>query len=257
MKKIFWAIIFISCNQEHQRESLYYSTGEKHIDVYKKNNDYTRFEYFFKNGNIEKIIHEYKGKREGEAIFYYENGKIAQKENYQDGKINGDCYLYSDDGTLVEKAVFKMDKKMESYFYYPNGNIKTHQVFYKDSLPYSISKFSETGERTYLYVLPVITIEKEQYEKGEKIKVFYKLPIFEKGFNYELHIGLTSKEKMQNQDFSGEKIIPVLDMEEKEVLFDCNDKNTSMLYAFVVIKDTSNPKKQFDVRYISEEILIL
>lgn len=86
---------------------------------------------FYKNGNIQYIIHYRDSKMNGDLLSYYDNGRLKRKEFYQDDSLqNASCY--TKDGADTAYSPFKVlsmypggDKGMRTFL---QSNIKYPEI---------------------------------------------------------------------------------------------------------------------------------
>lgn len=250
---IFYSFLILCSCSDVETEIQYYSTGEPELKKYKsKDGLNVTFEYLYKSGKVKKVLHEYKGKLSGVVNFYFENGDLEQTGNYKNGKLDGEYTFYRAKNSLYEKSIYWKGEKIEDIFYHENGKKKTHYFFNgNDSLAAGEIKFDEIGSIKEIFMTPILRIDKNG-KKG--IKIFYRIPDISEGFNYKIHIGVTSLKKLEQQDFSGEQIYLIEGTGESEVYFDSVSPENNVVFAYIEIRNNTDPLKKYPTNHVFEKI---
>ena len=92
----------------------------------------------FPDGSIRSLQEYYRGKDDGEWVFYFEDGQIQTKGTLDKGKRIGKWDYYYPNGNLKQISHYENGKKHGSWIKYDQlGTIITKTVFENDSIIYS------------------------------------------------------------------------------------------------------------------------
>ncbi|RAI85942.1 hypothetical protein [Algoriphagus yeomjeoni] len=156
---------------------------------------------FYENGNIERVLHFKKGKRNGSVTYFFPDGKIYGQGSYKKGILDGDFNWYFRSGKPATKSSYSKGHKVDKTINYslagPESQPSTIIFYNNKGEEIRFQSFSKGTDGWYLRNEEIYD-RKKQYRES---KYFYE--------NGELSSINIEKEgeQIENKEFKQDELL--------------------------------------------------